>query len=134
MAKNVSSSQGLFDDLAFAQSPLSNRNAERERRKGKSETVHCMEHRALEDWKNKMTVKKSVYLTKRNAEALALRHAGMAKTDRAFSKTVNAALEFYLAAEIQALEDADKDCLQDELSRYSRALSAIMSKRLEDKS
>lgn len=134
MAKNVSSSQGLFDDLAFAQSPLPNRNAERERRKGKAETEHCTEHSVLEEWKNKMTVKKSVYLTKRNAEALALRHAGMAKTDRAFSKTVNIALEFYLAEEIQALEDAGKDCLQDELSRYSRALSALMSKRLEDKS
>lgn len=134
MAKNVSSSQGLFDDLAFAQSPLPHGDTEREMRKGKSEIVHCTEHSALEDWKNKMAVKKSVYLTKRNAEALALRHAGMAKTDRAFSKTVNAALEIYLAAEIQALEDADKDCLQDELSRYSRALSELMSKRLENKS
>ncbi len=134
MAKNVSSSQGLFDDLSFAQSPLPHGDTEREKRKDKAETVPCTEYSALEDWKNKMAVKKSVYLTKRNAEALALRHAGMAKTDRAFSKTVNAALEIYLAVEIQALENADKDYLQDEMSRYSRALSALMSKRLEDRS
>lgn len=78
-----------------------------------------------------MTVKKSVYLTRRVAEALALRHAGSSKSDRDFSKTVNAALENYLAEEILALEDASRQHLNDEQARYRQALSKIMAERLE---
>ena len=77
-----------------------------------------------------MTVKKSVYLTRRVTEALALRHAGIAKTNRDFSKTVNAALESYLSEEIEALEEAGRQHSDDEFARYSQALSNLMAKRL----
>ena len=61
-----------------------------------------------------------------------MRHAGMAKTDRDFSKTVNAALESYLSEEIDALEEAGSQHFADEMARYSQALSALMAKRLEN--
>ena len=128
MAKNVSSKQGLFDDLDFAQSSgLPKRDNVENQTAGASKA----EKDIWGEWKSKMTVKKSVYLTKRTAEALALRHAGMAKTDRDFSKTVNAALEEYLAEEIEALEGAGSHHLDDEMARYSQALSVLMTKRLE---
>lgn len=128
MAKNVSSKQGLFDDLDFAQSSgLPKRDNVYNQTAGSSKA----EKDIWDEWKSKMTVKKSVYLTKRTAEALALRHAGMAKTDRDFSKTVNAALESYLAEEIEALEEAGIQHIGDEMARYSQALSVLMTKRLE---
>lgn len=128
MAKNVSSKQGLFDDLDFVQpSGLPKRADVENQTAGPSKA----EKDIWGEWKSKMTVKKSVYLTKRTAEALALRHAGMAKTDRDFSKTVNAALEEYLAEEIEALEGAGSQHLDDEMARYSQALSVLMTKRLE---
>ena len=128
MAKNVSSKQGLFDDLDFAQpSGLPERAEVENQTAGPSKA----EKDIWDEWKSKMTVKKSVYLTKRTTEALALRHAGMAKTDRDFSKTVNAALEEYLAEEIEALEGAGSHHLDDEMARYSQALSVLMTKRLE---
>jgi hypothetical protein len=128
MAKNVSSKQGLFDDLDFAQSSgLPKRDNVENQTAGSSKA----EKDIWDEWKSKMTVKKSVYLTKRTAEALALRHAGMAKTDRDFSKTVNAALESYLAEEIEALEEAGIQHIGDEMARYSQALSVLMTKRLE---
>lgn len=127
MAKNVSSKQGLFDDLDFAQpSGLPERAEVENQTAGPSKA----EKDIWDEWKSKMTVKKSVYLTKRTAEALALRHAGMAKTDRDFSKTVNAALESYLAEEIEALEEAEIQQVDDEMARYSHALSSLMAKRL----
>ena len=127
MAKNVSSKQGLFDDLDFAQSSgLPKRDNVENQTAGSSKA----EKDIWDEWKSKMTVKKSVYLTKRTAEALALRHAGMAKTDRDFSKTVNAALESYLAEEIEALEEAEIQQVDDEMARYSHALSSLMAKRL----
>ena len=127
MAKNVSSKQGLFDDLDFAQpSGLPERAEVENQTAGPSKA----EKDIWDEWKSKMTVKKSVYLTKRTAEALALRHAGMAKTDRDFSKTVNAALESYLAEEIEALEEAEIQQVDDEMVRYSHALSSLMAKRL----
>jgi hypothetical protein len=127
MAKNVSSKQGLFDDLDFAQpSGLPERAEVENQTAGPSKA----EKDIWDEWKSKMTVKKSVYLTKRTAEALALRHAGMAKTDRDFSKTVNAALESYLAEEIEALEEAEIQHVDDEMARYSHALSSLMAKRL----
>ena len=127
MAKNVSSKQGLFDDLDFAQPSGLHERAEVENQTaGPSKT----EKDIWDEWKSKMTVKKSVYLTKRTTEALALRHAGMAKTDRDFSKTVNAALESYLAEEIEALEEAEIQQVDDEMARYSHALSSLMAKRL----
>ena len=126
MAKNVSSKQGLFDDLDFAQSSgLPKRDNVENQTAGSSKA----EKDIWDEWKSKMTVKKSVYLTKRTAEAL--RHAGMAKTDRDFSKTVNAALESYLAEEIEALEEAGIQHIGDEMARYSQALSVLMTKRLE---
>ena len=128
MAKNVSSKQGLFDDLDFAQSSgLPKRDNVENQTAGSSKA----EKDIWDEWKSKMTVKKSVYLTKRTAEALALRHAGMAKTDRDFSKTVNAALESYLEEEIEALEEAGIQHIGDEMARYSQALSVLMTKRLE---
>ena len=128
MAKNVSSKQGLFDDLDFAQpSGLPERAEVENQTAGPSKA----EKDIWDEWKSKMTVKKSVYLTKRTTEALALRHAGMAKTDRDFSKTVNAALESYLAEEIEALEEAGSQHIGDEMARYSQALSVLMTKRLE---
>ena len=128
MAKNVSSKQGLFDDLDFAQSSgLPKRDNVENQTAGSSKA----EKDIWDEWKGKMTVKKSVYLTKRTAEALALRHAGMAKTDRDFSKTVNAALESYLEEEIEALEEAGIQHIGDEMARYSQALSVLMTKRLE---
>ena len=128
MAKNVSSKQGLFDDLDFAQSSgLPKRDNVENQTAGSSKA----EKDIWGEWKSKMTVKKSVYLTKRTAEALALRHAGMAKTDRDFSKTVNAALESYLEEEIEALEEAGIQHIGDEMARYSQALSVLMTKRLE---
>ena len=128
MAKNVSSKQGLFDDLDFAQSSgLPKRDNVENQTAGSSKA----EKDIWDEWKSKMTVKKSVYLTKRTAEALALRHAGMAKTDRDFSKTVNAALESYLEEEIEALEEAGIQQIGDEMARYSQALSVLMTKRLE---
>ena len=128
MAKNVSSKQGLFDDLDFAQpSGLPERAEVENQTAGPSKA----EKDIWDEWKSKMTVKKSVYLTKRTAEALALRHAGMAKTDRDFSKTVNAALESYLEEEIEALEEAGIQHIGDEMARYSQALSVLMTKRLE---
>jgi len=124
----VSSKQGLFDDLDFAQSSgLPKRDNVENQTAGSSKA----EKDIWDEWKSKMTVKKSVYLTKRTAEALALRHAGMAKTDRDFSKTVNAALESYLAEEIEALEEAGIQHIGDEMARYSQALSVLMTKRLE---
>jgi hypothetical protein len=127
MAKNVSSKQGLFDDLDFAQpSGLPERAEVENQTAGPSKA----EKDIWDEWKSKMTVKKSVYLTKRTTEALALRHAGMAKTDRDFSKTVNAALESYLAEEIEALEEAEIQQVDDEMARYSHALSSLMAKRL----
>ena len=128
MAKNVSSKQGLFDDLDFAQSSgLPKRDNVENQTAGSSKAEKVI----WDEWKSKMTVKKSVYLTKRTAEALALRHAGMAKTDRDFSKTVNAALESYLEEEIEALEEAGIQHIGDEMARYSQALSVLMTKRLE---
>lgn len=129
MARNLSSRQGLFDDLTFAQDPVTEEGIPQDNRKRRQGSVQKPETSTREVWQKKMMVKKSVYLTKRNAEALALRHAGTAKTDRAFSKTVNEALERYLAAEIQALEDADKDCMQEEMERYRRALTTLMTNR-----
>ena len=131
MAKNVSSKQGLFDDLDFAhpsnisERTISEQQAESSFKERRPENV------ILDEWKSKMTVKKSVYLTKRTAEALALRHAGLAKTDRDFSKTVNSALEKYLSDEIEALEEAGSQHFGDEMARYSQALSSLMAKRLE---
>ena len=123
----MSSKQGLFDDLDFAQpSGLPERAEVENQTAGPSKA----EKDIWDEWKSKMTVKKSVYLTKRTAEALALRHAGMAKTDRDFSKTVNAALESYLAEEIEALEEAEIQQVDDEMARYSHALSSLMAKRL----
>ena len=78
-----------------------------------------------------MCVKKSVYLTQRVSEALALRHAGTAKSDRDFSKTVNVALETFLSDEIQVLEKAVKQHIDDEQARYNKALSELMAKRLK---
>lgn len=124
----MSSKQGLFDDLDFAQSSgLPKRDNVENQTAGSSKA----EKDIWDEWKSKMTVKKSVYLTKRTAEALALRHAGMAKTDRDFSKTVNAALESYLEEEIEALEEAGIQHIGDEMARYSQALSVLMTKRLE---
>lgn len=131
MAKNVSSGQGLFDDLRFVNPSAAAEKA------GRDPLIACAKaeekpKRALnDDWNSKMTVKKSVYLTQRVTEALALRHAGIAKTDRAFSKTVNAALESYLSEEIEALEVAWMQHSDDEFARYSQALSDLMAKRLE---
>lgn len=129
MAKNVSSGQGLFDDLSFVnptavpQKPSQNQIIAGPRISQQEKTLH-------DEWKYRMTVKKSVYLTRRVTEALALRHAGIAKTDRDFSKTVNAALESYLSEEIEALEEAGRQHSDDEFARYSQALSNLMAKRL----
>ena len=132
MAKNVSSRQGLFDDLDFVQpSELPERTKSDQQIAEPTKTAKT-KNDIWDEWKSKMTVKKSVYLTKRTAEALALRHAGMAKTDRDFSKTVNAALESYLSEEIDALEEAGSQHFADEMARYSQALSALMAKRLEN--
>ena len=132
MAKNVSSRQGLFDDLDFVQpSELPERTKE-DQQIAVSAKTDKTKNDIWGEWKSKMSVKKSVYLTKRTAEALALRHAGMAKTDRDFSKVVNAALESYLADEIEALEEAGSQHFSDEMARYSQALSALMAKRLEN--
>ena len=132
MAKNLSSRQGLFDDLDFVQpSELPERTKE-DQQIAVSAKTDKTKNDIWGEWKSKMSVKKSVYLTKRTAEALALRHAGMAKTDRDFSKTVNAALESYLADEIEALEEAGSQHFSDEMARYSQALSALMAKRLEN--
>ena len=132
MAKNVSSKQGLFDDLDFVQpSELPERTKE-DQQIAVSAKTDKTKNDIWGEWKSKMSVKKSVYLTKRTAEALALRHAGMAKTDRDFSKVVNAALESYLADEIEALEEAGSQHFSDEMARYSQALSALMAKRLEN--
>lgn len=131
MAKNVSSGQGLFDDLNFANSAAG--SAQGGSGKETSETSYNCRPEVIirNEWKSKMTVKRSVYLTRRVAEALALRHAGSSKSDRDFSKTVNAALENYLAEEILALEDASRQHLNDEQARYRQALSKIMAERLE---
>ena len=129
MAQNVSSGQGLFDDLSFVnpaavpQKPSQNQIIAGPRISQQEKTLH-------DEWKYRMTVKKSVYLTRRVTEALALRHAGIAKTDRDFSKTVNAALESYLSEEIEALEEAGRQHSDDEFARYSQALSNLMAKRL----
>lgn len=130
MAKNVSPGQGLFDDLNFA-NPSSG-PVQGISRKETSETRQDIKPEIIirDEWKSKMTVKKSVYLTQRVSEALALRHAGSAKTDRDFSKTVNAALENFLAEEIMALEDASRQHLNDEQARYRQALTTIMAERL----
>ena len=126
MAKNVSSRQGLFDDLDFVQpSELPERTKSDQQIAEPTKTAKT-KHDIWDEWKSKMTVKKSVYLTKRTAEALALRHAGMAKTDRDFSKTVNAALESYLS------EEAGSQHFANEMTRYSQALSALMAKRLDN--
>ena len=127
MAKNVSSGQGLFDDLNFARSPSASESTEESRKPSGQRPGNTVS----EEWKGKMTVKKSVYLTRRNLEALALRHAGMAKTDRDFSKTVNEALESYLSDEIAALDEADSEHMHDDVARYSRALTQLMARRLE---
>lgn len=132
MAKNVSSKQGLFDDLDFVQPSVLSERAETDQKMTESAKTDKTKKDIWAEWESKMTVKKSVYLTKKIAEALALRHAGMAKTDRDFSKTVNAALESYLADEIEALEEAGSQHFADEISRYSQALSALMAKRLEN--
>ena len=132
MAKNVSSRQGLFDDLDFVQPSELPERTKTDQQIAESTKTAKTKNDIWDEWKSKMTVKKSVYLTKRTAEALALRHAGMAKTDRDFSKTVNAALESYLADEIEALEEAGIQHFSDEMARYSQALSALMAKRLEN--
>ena len=102
MAKNVSSGQGLFDDLSFVNPSAVPAKPSRNQIIAGAKISDQQERSLLDEWKSRMTVKKSVYLTQRVTEALALRHAGIAKTDRNFSKTVNAALESYLSEEIEA--------------------------------
>lgn len=131
MAKNVSSKQGLFDDLDFAHPSNISKSTILDQKTEGSLQERRPENSISDDWKSRMTVKRSVYLTKRIAEALALRHAGLAKTDRDFSKTVNTALEKYLSDEIEALEEASSQHFGDEMARYSQALSALMAKRLK---
>ena len=71
MAKNVSSKQGLFDDLDFVQpSGLPKRADVENQTAGPSKA----EKDIWGEWKSKMTVKKSVYLTKRTAGFKACRH------------------------------------------------------------
>ena len=106
MAKNVSSKQGLFDDLDFVQPSGLPESKEAKQQPAKTTKAGKKDKSVRDKWEHKMTVKKSVYLTKKMAEALALRHAGMAITERDFSKTVNAALECYLTEEVKALEEA----------------------------
>lgn len=130
MAKNVSSGQGLFDDLSFVNPSVVPAKPNRNQIIAGTKISDQQERSLLDEWKCRMTVKKSVYLTQRVTEALALRHAGIAKTDRDFSKTVNAALESYLSEEIEALEEAGRQHSDDEFARYSQALSNLMAKRL----
>lgn len=101
MARNASAS-GLFDDLKFPAAE----EAPPEKVKSKKTIPALQEEVDMDEWDEKLAVKKSFFLTQKNLEALRLRHTLTATGLREYSRILNEALSEYLEEEVQALEKA----------------------------
>lgn len=80
--------------------------------------------KAMEDEKNRQTIKLGFYLTPNNYAALKLHIALMGKSNHQDSKIVNQALTQYLSKELEVL-DSLPDTLSEE-ERFSKALKALL--------
>ena len=135
MARNVNSQKALFDDLQFDRIGTSSQNdaiPERDKPAVIAGTQKKEEPRRdiADDWKDKMSVKKTFFFTPKNLEALKLRHAICADSAREFSRILNDALSQYLEPEIKALEEAEASGASAH-ERYFKALSILMGRGSE---
>lgn len=130
MARNVSSSQGLFDDLKFESQVKNDAGAPAPApTKGKEKKKEAWQLEK-DSWKSRMSEKKAFYLTPIVADALSLRNVCASGSENSFSKIVNDALQSYLKEEIDALDVADVQYAGDRTARYTKALSLLMEKKL----
>lgn len=119
MARNASS-KDLFGDLKFPAAE----EAEPVKAKPKQTPPAYQEEMLADEWDEKMSVKKSFWITQKNMEALRLRHTLTATGLREYSRILNEALTEYLEEEVRALEKAyPMTSTPDE--RYYKALSIL---------
>ena len=153
MARNVNS-KALFDDMQFdrigtSESETADTPKQEKRAVSVEKRVTSAEHNdapAKKPHKSKkedatkadrdsapsevydstMSEKKGFYLTKKNYEALKLRHTLEAESSREYSRIVNDALTLYLEKELRALEIAERSSCSSQ-ERFYKALVVLMS-------
>ena len=123
MARNASPNS-LFDDLKF---PAAEEGTPVKAKPTKVVPIP-QEEMDLADWSDKLTIKKTFFITQQNIEALRLHSTLKATGLRESSRILNEALSEYLEEEVQALEKVYKTAATAE-DRYYAALKLLTGRK-----